>query len=307
MKAVYIALLSILTIPGFAQDTISIETNTGSLFGSLLIPEFDEPVSLALIIAGSGPTDRDGNNPMMKNNSLKMLAEGLHQQGIASLRYDKRGIGQSVSAAVSEQDLRFEDFVNDARAWIHRLAEDQRFGDIIVIGHSEGSLIGIIASKTPEVSKFISIAGVGFPADQVLRKQLSAQQPVVLEKSAPILDELVAGNLVDSIPPWLNSLFRPNIQPYLISWFNYDPAKEITKLEIPVLLLQGTTDIQVTVDDAQNLALACPDAELVILEGMNHVLKESDADRIKNIQTYSQPDLPLKEGLIDHIANFIRK
>jgi hypothetical protein len=302
-----IGLLAALAAMAQTEEPIVLKTPTGEIHGTLLIPEAKTPVQVALIIAGSGPTDRDGNNPMMKNNSLKMLAESLAKNGIASLRYDKRGIAASKTAAASEADLRFETYIKDAFDWIELLAADKRFSTVVVIGHSEGSLIGMAASQNQKVSKFVSVAGVGQAADKTIREQLAAQPPMVLEQSTPILDELVKGNTVENVPQMLMPLFRPSVQPYMISWFKYDPQKEIVKLKKPVLIVQGATDIQVTVADANRLQAAKPDAKMVQIEGMNHVLKAAEADRMKNIQTYSQPDLPLHPELAPAIVSFIQK
>jgi uncharacterized protein len=300
-----IGLLVALAAIAQTEQPIILKTANGEIFGTLTMPEAKLPVPLALIIAGSGPTDRDGNNPAMKNNSLKMLSESLAKNGIASLRYDKRGIAQSQAAGSNESDLRFEMYINDAREWAELLGKDKNFNQVVVIGHSEGSLIGMVASQNNSVSKYISIAGAGQAADQIIREQLKAQPPVVLEQTNPILDELVKGNTVENVPQMLMSLFRPSVQPYMISWFKYDPQIEISKLKKPTLIVQGTTDIQVSVDDARRLSTAKPDAKLVIIDGMNHIFKNAEADRMKNIETYTNPDLPLSEKLVSAIASFI--
>ncbi len=185
------------------------------------------------------------------------------------------------------------------------LNQDERFSEIIIIGHSEGSLLGMVASQEKNVDKFISIAGPGQSADITLKEQLKSQPPEVLKMSLPIIDKLVQGETVDDINPILYSLFRPSVQPYMISWFKYDPPKEIAKLKIPVLIIQGSTDIQVSEEDAQNLAEANPKAETKVIKGMNHIFKEAELDRIKNIQTYYQPELPIKPELIKSIVEFI--
>lgn len=287
------------------EQIIKLKTKTGTLEGSLLVPKGKTDIPVALIIAGSGPTDRDGNNPIMKNNSLKMLAYELFKHGIASMRYDKRAVGKSRKAGLKENDLRFETYIEDAKGWINLLKKDKRFSQIIVIGHSEGSLIGMIASQGENVDKFISIAGVGQSADKTIKEQLKAQPPMVLEISSPIIDKLVKGETVKDVNPMLYSLFRPSIQPYMISWFKYDPQKEIAKLKKPILIVQGTTDIQVSTKDAELLAKANKKAEKKIIKGMNHILKEAELDRLKNIQTYNQPELPLKPELAKSIINFI--
>lgn len=288
------------------DSDVILETPTGKLFGTLEIPNIDPPFPVALIIAGSGPTDRDGNNPRLKNNSLKMLANELLKNGIATLRYDKRGIGKSKNAGLKESSLRFENYIEDANGWSDFLEQDSRFGDIVIIGHSEGSLIGMISSQQKNVAKFISIAGAGQSADKILKEQLMKQPQAVWEQASPILTKIVKGDTVENVPPMLNSIFRPSVQPYMISWIKYDPQKEIAELEKPVLIIHGTTDIQVSLADADRLAKANPQAEKQIIDGMNHIMKEAELERQKNLQTYSQPELPLKTGLGKIIVDFIK-
>ncbi len=287
------------------EKVVTVKTATGVLEGTLIIPEIQNTKYVALIIAGSGPTDRNGNNPQMVNNSLKMLAEALAKDGISSLRYDKRGIGKSKAAGLKESELRFDNYINDAKSWVNYLDNQENFSKIIIIGHSEGSLLGMVASQQKNVKKFISIAGAGQPIDQTIREQLKAQPPIVLEQSIPILDELLQGNTVENIPTYLNSLFRPSVQPYMISWFKYDPQKEIAKLSKPVLIIQGSTDIQVSLNDADKLSVANKKAKKVIIKNMNHIFKEASLDRQSNFQTYNQPELPIKPELIMTISEFI--
>lgn len=303
-------ILLIITGDLFAQlsgNDISLETERGRIEGTLLFSPTSQKTPIVLIIAGSGPTDRNGNNPMMTNNSLKLLAEGLLEKGIASIRYDKRGVGESKRAGLQEKDLRFETYISDTEAWIDLLKKDERFSDIIIIGHSEGSLIGMIAAQKEGVEKFISIAGVGTTAGKLLREQLHGQPPVVLDQTLPIIEKLENGEIVDEVPQMLYSLFRPSVQPYMISWFKYNPQEEIAKLNKPVLIIQGTTDIQVSVSDADKLVEANRNAKKRIIEGMNHILKDSEMDRQKNIQTYTVPDLPLNENLIEVVFDFINE
>ena len=307
MKKLILLLLFAPLVSFGQEEEITLETKTGDIKGSLLIPSVLEKTAVVLIIAGSGPTDRNGNNPMMTNNSLKMLAKELQKNGIASVRYDKRGIGESKNSGLQEIDLRFEDYVQDVEGWIKLLKEDERFSNIIVLGHSEGSLIGMIASHKQEAKKFISVAGVGIPAGDILRKQLKGQPQFILDESLKIIEKLENGETVEKVSQMLYSLFRPSVQPYMISWFKYNPQIEIAKLNKPILIIQGTTDIQVSVSDADKLASANKKSQKQIIEGMNHILKEAELDRQKNIQTYSMPDLPLKKELIKFIVKFIEE
>ena len=286
------------------EEIIVLETPTGNIEGTLLLPS-KENIPLVLIIAGSGPTDRDGNSGSLKNNSLKMLAQGLYDNNIASFRFDKRGIAKSAKAMISEEDLRFEHYIRDVQQWYLLLKNDSRFSSVIILGHSEGSLIGMIASQTVIPDKFISLAGPGFSMQATIRRQLADQPAYILSMSLPIIEQLEKGKTVDSVPPLINMLFRPSIQPYLISCFKYDPAIEISKVQSPILIVQGTTDLQIQVEDAKKLAAANSNSELVIIEGMNHILKEAEAHRFLNLRTYGDPNLKLKQGLIESITSFI--
>jgi len=277
----------------------TLQTSTGELSGTLTVPILKGTFPVALIIAGSGPTDRNGNNAQMKNNSLQMLAHELAAHGIASLRYDKRGIGKSASALISEELLRFENYVEDAKAWVSELKTDSRFRELIIIGHSEGSLIGMLASEKADV--FVSLAGAGRSIDFILKEQLAVQlegKKKLLRAANEGLAKLKEGKLVEDAPVELFGLFRPSVQPYMISWMKYDPAVEISKLNIPIVIIQGSTDLQVKEEDARMLFMAHPlDSRLIIIEDMNHVLKIAPSDREKNIETYSNPELPLAEEL----------
>lgn len=292
---------------GQKEEIVKITSEIGTIEGTLLTPRSIGKLPIALIIAGSGPTDRNGNNPMMTNNSLKMIANSLAENKIASLRYDKRGIGKSKNAGITEIDLRFENFTEDAENWIEFIKKDKRFDQIIIIGHSEGSLIGMIAAEHTNIDKYISIAGAGEPAGNIIKKQLVTQSSFIQEESNSIIGILEEGKTTKEVPVILNSLFRQSVQPYLISWFKYDPQKEIEKLKTTdILIIQGTTDIQVTVEDAKKLHQANSNSTLEIIEGMNHILKEAPIDRELNIETYDNEDLPLKSELIDIIVSFIK-
>ncbi len=291
------------------ESDITLTTPTGSIFGTLTIPNGCKECPIVIIIAGSGPTDRNGNSIAgVDANSYKMISEGLASEGIASLRFDKRGIAASKNAMTGEKDIRFENYIDDVVLWIQMIKKDTRFKNIYVLGHSEGSLIGIVASEREKVKGYISVSGIGESADQTLREQLKGKLPIFLMvASNQILDSLKAGKTVEKVDKNLMSIYRPSIQPYLISWFKYDPSVEIAKLKIPILILQGTTDIQVTPKDAQKLWEGNKKAKLVIIENMNHVLKESPLDQKANMETYKNPTLPLKKELLEEIIQFINK
>ena len=292
------------------ETPITLDTPTGQLAGTLELPAGADKPRVALLIAGSGPTDRDGNSSMIpgRNDSLKLLAAGLAEAGIATVRYDKRGIGGSHAAGSAESALRFEMFVDDAAAWIARLKADPRFASVAVIGHSEGSLIGMLAARQADAAAFVSIAGIADGASTLMRKQLEGKLPPELEKeSERILVSLESGVVVDPVPPALATLFRPSVQPYLISWFKYVPAQRIAELTMPVLVVQGNTDIQVDVVQANRLHGARPGAKLAIIPGMNHVFKHVRAVPELQVASYGDPSLPVSPLLIKSIADFLQQ
>jgi pimeloyl-ACP methyl ester carboxylesterase len=267
-------------------------------------------VPVVLVLPGSGPTDCDGNSAGMKNDSLKLLGKAIASKGIAACRIDKRGIGRSAAAMVKESELSFETYVFDAVAWVKLLKSDPRFSQVHVIGHSEGSLVGILAAQEIEVASFISVAGAGQRASDLMRAQLKSKIPETgMKQVETILAKLEAGDLVTELSPGLHLLFRPSVQPYLISWFRYDPVKEIAKLkDLPVLIVQGNTDIQCRPSDADTLASAMPSANKTIIAGMNHVLKKIEGETVSSqLVAYTDPSLPLHEQLVPTIVDFIRK
>jgi uncharacterized protein len=282
----------------------------GSLTGTLEVPAGCGPFPVALIIPGSGPNDRNGNSASDGSgaNTYALLAAGLRERGIASLRYDKAGLGASVSAAPKrEDDFRFEFGADDAARFIPALRADPRFLQVVPMGHSEGALLGLLASKQVAVDRYVSIAGPGRPIGAVLREQLGAQikDAPLLETANQIITSLEAGKMVAEVPKSLEGLFRPSVQPYLISWMKYDPAEEIRNLRVPALILQGTTDIQVKVEDADRLAAALPAAKPIFLEGMNHTLKAATLEPASQKRAYTDPSLPIFEGLFEALRAFI--
>ncbi|WP_058546679.1 alpha/beta hydrolase [Pseudomonas fluorescens] len=289
------------------QRPISLDTGNGELFGSLLLPKSDTPVPVVLIISGSGPTDRDGNNPDGgRNDSLKRLAWVLAKHNIASVRYDKRGVAASLAATPDERNLSVEAYVADAVAWSHKLAADPRLGPLILLGHSEGALIASLAAPQANAAAVISLSGSARPIDQVLRQQLSNRlPPQLMLRSNELLDSLKAGRLDDNVPAQLQVIFRPSVQPYLISLFRQNPAQAFAALKMPALILQGSHDIQISVDDARQLKAAKPDAELALIEGMNHVMRIVPNDVKRQLASYQNPDLPLAAELGTRILRFI--
>lgn len=289
-----------------AAEAVTLPRAQGPLAGTLLIPQSQDPMPVVLLIAGSGPTDRDGNGPGFTPASLRQLAESLATHGIATLRFDKRGIGGSAAAMLPESDLRFEMLADDVAGWIHQLKADKRFSRVIVAGHSEGALLGLLALRTAPAAAYVSLEGAARPADEVIHDQLARQLPPdLMAESDTIMARLKRGITTDSTPQVLAALFRPSVQPYLISWFKYSAATEIAQLTIPCLIVQGSHDLQVDTTEADLLQQANPRCAMARIEGMNHVLKMTPADMASQMPSYRGPDAPLSEELVSAVVSFV--
>lgn len=299
------------------QEFLTADGSGCRLYGTLLNPAGDSAQVVVLIVAGSGPTDRNGNQVMMRNNSLKMLATELARHNIASLRYDKRGVGESRLSDASMSDpttLVVEDYVEDVALWVRDLRRMRRYDKIVVVGHSEGALLGMVAINgvggvggvAGMVDGFVSIAGAGRPLDVIIKEQLEPQPPQVRDIAYEIVDSLKMGVKVERVPIFLSPLFANSVQPFIISLLKYSPRVQIGALRMPVLLIQGDHDLQIKVLDARILFGAARSAEVVVVPGMNHVLKNCDSfDAERQMGTYINPALPINETVARQIVRFI--
>jgi pimeloyl-ACP methyl ester carboxylesterase len=309
MKTKVVILLFIFSIYiGFGQNFIEKEIHIPSkkvtVNGTLLSPESTDKVSLIIIIPGSGANDRDGNQVGGKANSLKFLAEGLANNQIATYRYDKSAIALLKKKDFKEEDITFDDFIDDAIAVVDYFKNKKQFSKIIFAGHSQGSLVAMIASKY-RADAYISIAGAGRPIDEVLTEQILTQSPMFKDDLKKTFDMMRSGKIDENFNPMLISIFRKSLQPFWISWMKYNPQEELKKLEMPVLIINGTKDIQVPVSDAELLHKANKTSILQVIEQMNHIFKEVKGDRNENIATYNNSELPIMNELITVITKFV--
>jgi pimeloyl-ACP methyl ester carboxylesterase len=292
----------------YVEKRLYINPKSGFVRGTQSFPRGKDTALVCLIIPGSGPIDRNGNNGnILHTDMYKMLSDSLATRGYAVIRYDKHGIGDSREIDFNEYALRFEDYVRDASAWIKDMKKNTNFSKVVVIGHSEGSLIGMLAADSSGADGFISIAGPAKSADTLILDQLKGQQLTIYEEAAKITERLKRGETVDTISPLLQAVYRPATQGYLTSWFKYRPASQIQLMKIPILIIQGTTDIQVNVAEGKALKAAKPEAELVLLNGMNHVLKTAPTDRGMNLATYFNNNIPLHAELVPSLVAFLQK
>jgi alpha-beta hydrolase superfamily lysophospholipase len=315
--ALLLAALSLAPGAGHAQapppwhgEQAQVERAPGILAGTLLLPAAGGRVPLVVLIAGSGPTDRDGNSAGAARGpaNLRQLAESLAIHGIASVRYDKRGLLGSASAGTKESELRFDTLAADAAAWVRKYRTDDRFSRIVVVGHSEGALLGLLAVLQTNADGYVSLEGPARRADLIIHDQLADAQvpPALRATSDTIMAALRAGQPYAAVPPELASLFRPSVQPYLTSWFRYSAAEEIRRVKQPCLIVQGTSDFQVMPSEAPLLKAANPACETLLVDGMNHVLKKTPPGRMEQMNSYYDPSLPLAPGLVSGLVSFVQ-
>jgi len=289
---------------------VSVKLSHVTLSGTFFEPRNKKEFPVVLIISGSGPTDRDGNSPLLpgKNNSLLQLADSLARHGIGTLRYDKRGIGKSVpDTMMREETMTIDLIADDARA-MYEWLRTRGYNNIFIAGHSEGSLIGLMIAEKLRTKGFISIAGAGRKAGEILKEQTSGQLSSGLKTEFDNdIDSLERGLSVSNVNTSLMSLTRPSIQPYMKSWLKLDPQQLISQLSCPVLIVQGTKDLQIKETDAQKLHKANPKSKLALIKDMNHVLKVVESDKTDdNAKAYSDPNLPVSKELVSVITNFIQ-
>ena len=292
------------------EKPVVLGSGNDGLHGTLAFPQGQGRHDAVLIWSGSGPTDRDGNSTHgLMNNSLRMLAHALADAGFVSLRTDKRGVAQSKGAAPQETDIRFDTFVEDAVRWAGFLKDQSGVGNVFLLGHSEGALVATLTAQRFRAAGLVLLAGSGFRAPDILRRQIAAPEIVLpeaeLNETHKILDALERGEVVADVSEALHGAYRPSVQPYLMSWFRYGPVAELAKTSLPTLVVQGTTDFQVSMEDAERLKSARDDIRLVAINGMNHILKAAPVDREDNYATYFKPMLPLAPGLMPPVIEFL--
>ncbi len=305
-------LTTILALAAVASPSVEILAPgpLGELKGTLT--KADPAAPVVLIIPGSGPTDRDGNSPLgITAAPYRLLADGLAVNGVATVRIDKRGMFGSSGAVSDANAVTIGDYVDDIHAWIHTIGNSTGADCVWVLGHSEGGLVALAAAQQEQsICGIVLVAAPGRPLGDIIKEQLRgnpANAPFLSEAETAI-DSLAAGERVETaeLPAPLASLFDPAIQGFLISALSLDPATLAGGFAKPILILQGDSDLQVGMRDAEILSAAAPKANLVRLTNMNHVLKVVDPDDLAgNIASYANPTLPLAPGVIDAIVDFI--
>ena len=307
MKLKLLYILSFVFFTGISQEVNYISNDisiTPFIDGTLLTPRDTEKPVLAIIIAGSGPTDRNGNQNFLKSNNLKKLAEALSNHGIATFRYDKRIVKQIKNGNI-DKNIMFDDFVTDAITVIDYFKNSNTYSKIYIIGHSQGSLVGMLAAKD-SIDGFISLSGAARSIDQVIIEQIGKTAAMYTEDTKRVFDSMRSGKITTDYPPALSSIFDIEIQPFMINWMQYNPQDIIKDLNMPILIINGTKDLQVSVEEAKLLKEASHNAELKIIDKMNNVLFIIEGDDLENAKSYNESARKLSDEMITAIIDFIQ-
>ncbi len=293
---------------GIVEEAVEVNRAGVALRGVLWVPEEREgPLPIVVLVAGSGPTDRDGNQSMgLRTDTYRLLAEGLARQGVASLRYDKRGIGESgTNFAVAETV--FDDFVEDALAMVEHAAGDERFRGVTLAGHSEGGLIALRVARRASVRSVVLLAAAGRPIATLLREQLARQLDAeTMAELDRILAELRAGRAPDRVPEVLTPVFHPAVQAFVRSMMDIDPGPLARRVRVPMTIIQGETDAQVSVEDARLLARAQRRARLVLVPSANHLFKDEPSAALPQ-ESYTDPSRPIVPAVLDALVAAARR
>ncbi|MEO9954285.1 MULTISPECIES: alpha/beta hydrolase [Nonlabens] len=286
------------------EDLTEVNINK-NIQGTLLTPDTYEKVPLVIIIGDQGAVDRNGNERRTKSNAYLQLADSLLAQGIATYRYDKRILTQIKNRKPSDKTL-FSDFIIDAKESVYFFKNDSRFSKIYLAGHGQGSLVAMLAVNK-DVAGFISINGAGQSIDDVIVQQIAQQQPGLDKVAAETFDRVKKSEKpVVDIERDLYVIIGPQVQPFMKSWMQYNPATELKNISAPVLIVNGTKNRQVDATEAQLLKDAAPTATFEIIENMNHVLKTVGNDEIEASKSYINPNFPINKRLLELITEFVK-
>ena len=297
---VIVLFTSQLTSQNILELNVSINKHVS---GTLLKSEKEINSKIVILIGGSGPVDRDGNQSFMKTDMLKKLAFSLSKKGLATFRYDKRIVNQIIAGNI-DKNMMFDDFVDDAVSVVNYFKS--KYKTIVIAGHSQGSLVGLLCLD-PNVSGFISISGVGSPIDKIIESQVSKTAPLLLEDTKKTLEIMRNGNTTYDFPIALSSIFNIDVQPFMINWMQYNPSDIIANISIPCLIINGDKDLQVEVEEAKILNNSAQNSELLIVKNMNHVLVEIKGDELDNAKSYNNPNLEIAPNVCEKIIDFINK
>jgi pimeloyl-ACP methyl ester carboxylesterase len=295
--------------PDVTETPVVQKTLSGQISGTLAMPStVTGKIPVVLIIGDAGPTDRDGNNEKtgITCSPYKTLAHDLAKNGIASLRYDKRLVGESTTVT-KESQLRIDDYSDDAVTLIGTLNDDPRFSKIVLFGHGEGAEVCMIAWIDQPIKGYISAEGASEQADKIIMDQMKSKPQYQADEVKTVLDSLRKGKLTPNVDPAIYYIAGPSKQNFLMSWCRLVPTRGIKSIKVATLIIQGTTDLAIPTENGDKLKKAKSDATYLEIKGMNHIFKDAPADPDQNAATYTKNDVPLSTALVPGIVAFVNK
>lgn len=294
------------------ESELAIPIAGGSLPGTLLRPiSIAGTPPLALLLAGAGTTDRDGNNYNVPGRSdcLAMLAKGLAAKGIASYRFDKRGSGEAY-ALEGNAATSLTTYARDAASALRVLSGMEDFSRIVVAGMNEGAWVG--AASINEISRegifvdgIVAIDASGVPPIEELRASFSDLDEKTRREAEDIVEAILAKRSFTEPSAPLADFFAPSRRSWLESWLAFDPAAEFAKVRAPVLLIRGSEDLQVPREAFERLLAARPNSAARLIPSMNYALKQVSSEE-ENYEAFTDPKYPVSRALIDLVASFAK-
>jgi len=305
-KIITFLLLLSLAVHSYCQvktEEVLLKNGAIELPGTLSYTEEKSP--LIIWVHGSGNIDRNGNQQgtMIKANYIQQFREAVNKEGIAFYSYDKRTSTPKNMSLIMKEGVVFKDFIDDVSIAVNKFKDDERFTQIILAGHSQGSLVAMSALEN--VDKYISIAGAGETVDKTLIKQITNQNGELGKAAANHFKELGETGTIKDVNPMLMTIFSPQNQPFFKSWMSYDPIAILKEVNIPILIVNGNKDLQVKESDAEALHKANPSSKMVIIDKMNHLLKVIEKDE-DNMKSYLSPDFKISDELIETVTEFVK-
>jgi len=296
-------------------NEITFESSQTQLAGTMTRPEGPGPHAAALVLAGSGPLDRDGNIKRMPLGVSRDLAELLAEWGWASLRFDKRGIGES---AGDYHRTGFHEELADAEAALTWLKSQPDIGPIVVIGHSAGAIYaGEIAARHPDIAGAVLVSTSAKTGEETLIWQAAQMQDVIVPAPVKLLLKVFRTSVVKQQAKALRKLkattgdvariqlVKVNAK-WMREFMEHDPLPSLRDAKVPLLAITGTKDIQVDVTDLAEIAATAPDGTTTAaIADVDHILRHEPADTSNPRKYKKQLAKPISPDVVAALKDWL--
>jgi len=305
IKWIWIPLVVLAAIALQNWGEIEIATEKGTLYGTLAKADGRKD-EVVVLIAGSGPTDRDNNSLILsgKMDGFLQLSHALNQEGYSVFRYDKRVAGKSRDS-FGPHDMVFDDFVEDAILVVEEMQKNG-YEKIHLVGHSQGALVAIRVAQEKSVASVTHLCGPSKHIDETFLRQLEILPKDLYEEAVEHFDTVRRGQEIGLVSEELEPYFSDRTAPFLLNWMQYNPVEEAKAVQAPILFLAGGQDTQVLAEDLEDFQAVLENETYQVIPNMNHVLKSVQSDR-ENQATYQDPSFPVDPILVETLANFFSR